>query len=291
MPAREGYVSVPGGRVWYQVEGEASGIPLLTLHGGPGFPHDYLEPLSGLSDERPVVFYDQLGCGKSDRPSDPSLWQVDRFLEELKQLIAALDLEQVHIVGHSWGSTLATAYAITQPRELVSLILAGPFISVPRYLEDNARHRKGLPQELCETLERHEAAGTIDSEEYQDAILEYYRRHVCRVYPWPEPFQRTIDHAGLEVYNTMWGPNEFYATGNLLGYDLSSRLPEIKAPVLYTCGRYDSTTPEAAAWFQSLTPGAELAIFENSAHMVMVEEPEPYLQVVRDFLRRVEAKA
>lgn len=290
MADREGYVSVPGGRVWYQVVGSGNSIPLLTLHGGPGFPHDYLEPLSGLSDERPVVFYDQLGCGKSDRPGDQSLWQVDRFLEELKQVIGALGLKQVHVLGHSWGSTLATAFAIEHPKELVGLILAGPFISIPRYLEDNVRHRKELPKDVQETLERHEAAGTIDSQEYQDAILEYYRRHVCRVYPWPEPFQRTIDNAGLEVYNTMWGPNEFYATGNLLGYDLSSHLPEITVPALYTCGRYDSTTPEAAAWFQSLTPGAGLAVFENSAHMVMVEEPEAYVATIRRFLRKVEER-
>lgn len=291
MKAHEGYVDVPGGRVWYEVVGSGDSIPLLTLHGGPGFPHDYLEPLAGLARERPVIFYDQLGCGRSDRPSDLSLWQVDRFLEELKRLVEALELQRVHVLGHSWGSTLATAYASTHPEELASLILAGPFISIPRYLEDNDRRRGELPAGVRETLERHENAGTIDSAEYQGALGEYYRRHFCRIDPWPEPLQRAFDNVGLEVYNTMWGPNEFYATGNLLGYDLSGRLSEIAVPVLYTCGRYDSTSPEAAAWFQSLTPGAELAIFENSAHTVMIEEPERYLQVVGDFLRRVEQAA
>lgn len=288
MRNSEGYVRVPGGRVWYQVVGSGRSIPLLMIHGGPGCPHDLLEPLSGLGNERPVIFYDQLGCGRSDRPSDPSLWQVDRFLEELKQLIEALDLGRFHILGHSWGSMLATAYAVTRPQGLVSLILAGPFISVPRYLEDNERHRSQLPPEVRDTLQRHETAGTIGSPEYQEAIEEYYKLHVCRVYPWPEPVQRAFDSFGLEVYNTMWGPNEFYGTGNLLGFDLSSRLPDITVPVLYTCGRYDSTTPEAAAWYQSLTPGAELVVFENSAHCTMVEEPELYLRVVRGFLQRVE---
>src|SRR5262249_40945583 len=84
--ATEGVIAVEGGRVWYRIAGEArTGVPLLTLHGGPGYPHDYLEPLEGLSDERPVIFYDQLGCGRSDRPNDKALWQVDRFVRELAQ--------------------------------------------------------------------------------------------------------------------------------------------------------------------------------------------------------------
>jgi proline iminopeptidase len=83
VPAREGYVQVPGGRVWYRIVGPANGVPLVTLHGGPGIPHDYLTALEALAVERPIVFYDQLGCGLSDRPDDLTLWHIDRFVEEL----------------------------------------------------------------------------------------------------------------------------------------------------------------------------------------------------------------
>ena len=69
--ASEGFIPVEGGKVWYRIAGETqTGVPLLTLHGGPGYPHDYLEPLEALAAERPVIFYDQLGCGASERPDD-----------------------------------------------------------------------------------------------------------------------------------------------------------------------------------------------------------------------------
>jgi proline iminopeptidase len=287
---REGYVPVPGGRVWYRIVGSGDAIPLLTLHGGPGAPHDYLEPLEGLADERPVIFYDQLGCGKSDQPNDPALWHAERFVEELGQIRQALGLERVHILGQSWGTMLATDYALTQPAGLVSLILASPCLSIPRFIEDAAALRAALPRGVQEVLERHEAAGTTDSKEYEAATMEFYRRHVCRLDPWPDPLVRTFATLALPVYTTMWGPSECYATGNLKDYDRTGRLHEITVPTLFTCGRYDESTPGATAWYQSLLPGSEIVVFEHSAHVAHLEETERYLQVVRDFLDRVERK-
>src|SRR5690348_230327 len=128
--AQEGYIRVTGGLVWYKVVNPGNGIPLLTLHGGPGSPHDYLEPLEKLANERPIIFYDQLGCGKSERPENESLWQRSRFVEELGEIRKALKLEQVHLFGHSWGTMLAIDYALTKPDGLISLILASPALSI-----------------------------------------------------------------------------------------------------------------------------------------------------------------
>ena len=189
--------------------------PLLALHGGPGYPHDYLEPLAALADERPVVFYDQLGCGNSDRPTDPRLWQTERFVDELATIRRELGLSRVHLFGHSWGSMLATDYALTRPAGVVSLILASPPLSIPRWLADAARYRAELPAEVRATLDHHEAAGTTDSPEYEAATMVYYQRHVCRLDPWPEPLLRAVAGLGAPVYHAMWGPNEFYMTGNL----------------------------------------------------------------------------
>jgi proline iminopeptidase len=287
---REGYVNVTGGRVWYQVVGSDDATPLLTLHGGPGYPHDYLEPLAALADERPVVFYDQLGCGRSDRPGDLSLWRAERFVEELGQVREALGLERTHILGQSWGSMLATDYALTRPAGLVSLILADPPLSIPRWLEDAAKYRRELPAEIQDTLNRHEAAGTTDSDEYDAAAMEYYKRHVCRLDPWPDAIMRAFEGAGHVVYETMWGPSEFFMTGSLKGYDRASRLREIGVPTLFLCGRYDEATPEATAWYHSLLPGSKFVVFEQSSHMPHLEEPEAYLATVQDFLRRIEGR-
>ena len=287
---REGYVDVTGGRVWYQIVGSADTIPLLILHGGPGHPHDYLEPLKGLADERPVVFYDQLGCGKSDRPESAALWRVERFVQELGQVIEALGMEQMHILGHSWGSMLATDYALAKPLGLASLILASPPLSVQRWLQDLAEYRRQLPSKVQEVLARHEAAGTTDSEEYQAATLEFYKRHICRLDPWPDAMLRAEAGENKVVYNTMWGPAEFYMTGNLSDYDRTSRLHEIAVPVLFTCGRHDEASPDTTGWYHSLVPRSELVVFEDSSHTPHLEETESYLETVRRFLRSVELK-
>ena len=285
---QEGYIPVTGGLVWYKVVNAGNRIPLLTLHGGPGSSHHYLEPLEHLANERTVIFYDQLGCGKSERPNDTSLWQRKRFVEELSQIRKVLGLEQVHLFGHSWGTMLAIDYALTKPDGLISLILASPALSIPRWLKDMERYRKSLPTEVQKILEEHERNGTTDSDPYQEASMEFYQRYLCRLSPWPEPLERTLANEGTTVYNTMWGTAEFYMTGNLVNYDCTPQLGEIDVPTLFTCGRYDEATPEATAWYQSLLPKSELAVFEQSAHMAHLEETEPYLQTVRAFLEKVE---
>lgn len=141
MQAREGHV--PGHRrshIWYQVVGRADTTPIVTVHGGPGATHDYLEPLQALADERPVVFYDQLGAGKSDLPDDISLWTSDLLVDELGRLLDALGLAPVHLFGQSWGTIVAAEYALAQPDRVVSLVLSDPCLSMPRYAAANARH-------------------------------------------------------------------------------------------------------------------------------------------------------
>jgi proline iminopeptidase len=285
---REGFVTVTGGKVWYKIVGSGKATPLLLLHGGPGFPSNYLKPLEALSGERPVIFYDQLGCGKSERPADKNLWKTERFVEELGQIRKALGLEKVHLLGHSWGTMLATDYVLARPVGVVSVIMAGPALSAKRWIRDANRLRAALPKDIQDTLARHERAGTTQSEEYQTATQAYIQRYVCRINPPPKEIMDSIAGDGHEVYETMWGPSEFYVTGNLKNYDRSNRLKEIKVPVLFTCGRYDEATPEAAAWYCSLVPRSKLVVFENSAHMTMLEERDRYIETVRSFLRQAE---
>jgi len=164
---QEGYISATGGKVWYRIVGaNRKGIPLLTLHGGPGAPHDYLEPLEALGDERPVIFYDQLGCGNSDKPNDISLWTIERFVEELKQVRAALDLTKVHMLGQSWGTMLATDYMLTKPEGVVSLILSSPCLCAPRFTQDTRTYLSELPENIQKTINESEARGDFDSKEY-----------------------------------------------------------------------------------------------------------------------------
>ena len=290
---QEGFVPVDGYRVWYRIVGGGSdheGFPLLVLHGGPGVPHDYLENLEALASEtRRVVFYDQLGCGNSDHPDDPSLCRVSRFADELATVRRELGLDQVHILGQSWGGMLAIEYALRQPEGLVSLILANTLSSLPMWIAEANRLRAELPPEVNATLLRHEEAGTTDDLAYQDAMNVFYARHVCRVIPMPEFVQRAFDKTGF-VYNYMNGPSEFHVIGVIKDWDRTDRLSEIHVPTLIISGGYDESTPLINEVLHRGIVGSEWVLLENSSHLAHVEEPELYMQTVQVFLNRVEER-
>jgi proline iminopeptidase len=285
-PAREGFVEVPGGRVWYRVVGDGDRTPLLCLHGGPGFTHDSVATLGRLGRERPVVLFDQLGSGRSDRPGDPKLYRVERYVDEVARVREDLALDRFHLWGHSWGGALALSYALTGPFGLQSLTLASPLVSTARWVEDANRLRSQLPEEVQRTLRNHEEREFTGCPEYVTATATFYRRHLCRLDPWPEELERAFAGMGADVYETMWGPTEFHATGTLVGFDLVPQLPELRLPVLFTCGRHDEAAPETVSSFRDIVPGADLALFEDSSHTAHLEERDRYLDAVRSFLAR-----
>ena len=290
LSSREGFVDVTGGKVWYRIVGSGEGTPVILLHGGPGSASDYLKPLEGLALDRPVIFYDQLGCGRSDRPENRDLWKIERFVEELGQIRAALNLKEVHIYGHSWGTMLATDYMLTGPKGVKSLILASPCLSVKRWVDDANGFIAMLPLKTRLAIERHEREGTTDSREYEQAVAEYLKRHVCRLDPWPAELLESFDMSNPVVYKIMWGPSEFHPTGSLKTYERVSRLNEIQVPTFFTAGRYDEATPEATAWYRSHVSDSSLQIFEKSSHMTMHEEREAYTQSIREFLKKMDMR-
>lgn len=283
---RTGFIPVTGGKVGYATYGiDSPGTPLLVLHGGPGIPHDYLLPVSNLADERPVIFYDQLGCGNSDKTEDPALLTVGRFVEELAQVRQFLGLDRVCILGQSWGSMLAVEYLLTRrPAGVERLILSGPCLSTSRWNADQRQYVSGLPTAVRDTILRHEAAGTFADPEYQDAMMVYYRRHVCRLDPWPDCLLRSMERFAIPVYQYMWGPSEFTCTGTLRGFECAGRLREIRVPALFTCGRYDEATPASTAYYRNMLPGSKLVIFEEASHSHHLEQEAAYLAAVRKFL-------
>jgi proline-specific peptidase len=286
MTENEGYLKVPGGRVWYRSVGDASGrTPLLCLHGGPGFTHYYLEALESLADRRRVIFYDQLGCGNAERPDDVSLWTVDRFVEELAQVRAALGLDDLHLFGSSWGGMLAMQYVLDRQPDLRSLILCGSPASMIRWVADCDELLAAEPEETRQVIRQHEADGFTACPEYQSAILGFYRAHVCRLNPWPPGLERSFAEAGYQVYNTMNGPSEFTVTGTLKTWDIMDRLGEISVPTLLVGGRYDECTPGHLAEMASRIPGSQLEIIEDASHLCFAEQPEVFNGLVNAFLQ------
>jgi proline-specific peptidase len=291
----EGHVPFGGGRTWYrsiEPERELGRVPLLCLHGGPGANWLHLKPYEALADDRRVVFYDQLGAGNSalTEPHEPSLWTPELFVEEVDVVREALGLERVHVLGHSWGGMLGMQYASGGPEGLVSLIVESSPPSVPAWMPELQRLRSELPPEVEATLRRHEEAGTTDDPEYEEAEVFFYRRHLCRVDPWPDWLVECfgILEANPEVYHAMNGPSEFHVIGTLRDWDITDRLGQIDVPTLLFCGRYDEVTPAMLELAHRGISGSELVVLEESSHMAQAEEPERTLELARGFLERAE---
>jgi L-proline amide hydrolase len=294
--AHEGFVPFRGYRTWYRVvddERSEGKLPVVLLHGGPGATHDYLEPLELLADTgRRVVFYDQLGCGKSDLPDDDSLWVVETFVEELDVVRRELGLDRIHLFGNSWGGMLAMEYVLTRPRGLESLILASSPASIPQWVEETGKLRAKLPPDVQAVLDRHEAAGTTDDPEYEEAAMEFYRRHVCRADPWTDSVLRSFQIIAQHGVDnpTMNGPREFHVTCNLPNWSVVERLPEISVPTLVVTGEHDEATPAINRTVAEGIPGAESVIYPGGSHMAHVEDTEGYVRLLDGFLSRVEER-
>lgn len=286
---REGYLPVPGGMVWYRMVGSGSGTPLLVLHGGPGAASSYLANLGELGDDRPVILFDQLGGGRSEAPDAASLWRMDRFVAEVAAVRQMLGCARVHLYGHSWGGWLAIDYLLTSPPGVDSVTLASASASLPEQMREVRALRAALPAATAATMRRHEASGDLAHPEYRAAVLEFYRRHLCRLPEWPPELTDVVARMGASaVYRTLLGPNELVVTGSLRGWDRTADLPRIRVPALVTVGRYDEITPACAQTLCRGLPDARLAVFEHSAHMPHLEEPVAYLSALRQFLRAVD---
>jgi proline-specific peptidase len=295
IPVKEGYIPFRDYKTWYRIVGEGKSLgklPLLCLHGGPGAAWDYFEPLEAIvKTGRSIVFYDQLGGGNSDVPQDLSICSVALYLEEVETVRQALGLDRVHILGHSWGGMLAMEYALTQPGGLLSLILADTGASMPQWMAECRRLVAELPQDIQRIILKHEAEGTTDSPEYGEACRVFSQRHLGRrIDPRPECLARMAGKPGDDVYQFMWGPSEWYLTGTLKDWDITNRLGEIRVPSLVIGGRHDEATPMITQTLHHGILGSEWVIFENSGHFPHIEETERYLQVLDQFLCRVEAQ-
>ena len=294
---QEGFVEVVGGKIWYKIYGTEflqKKAPLIVIHGGPGLTHNYLLPLAELSNQRAVIFYDQLGSGKSKLMQNTKelehLWQKDRFIEELELLIDHLNLKKVDLFGHSWGGTLALDYALKYPEKINKLCLASALISTDWFIADTRRLLKQLPEEVQQIINDHDQNKIVDEIAYINAVKIFGKNFICRLQEKPNELLDTFKGFNEIIYNIMWGTNEFTVTGNLKGYDRSNDLYKLSMPVLLTCGRYDEVTPETmAVVYEKINsvPGnnVQLIVYEKSAHAPHLEERELYLHDIRKFLK------
>jgi proline iminopeptidase len=287
--SKEGFIDVEGGKIWYRIDGDGDKTPLLLLHGGPGSSSFYLEPLKELSKDRPVIFIDQLGCGRSTRITDTTLMTIEKNVEQLEQVVKALKLDRYYLYGHSWGTMLGIDYYLKYPNGIQALIFASPLFRTEIWMQDADSLVLKLPMEHQLAIRESDKQKNYSSESYQNAVNAYYKAHLRRSEQRKSQKDSSDLFFGEKVYTFMWGPSEFKVTGNLLNYDRIKDLPKIKVPTLLTAGEFDEARPNSVKYYTSLIPGAKFHLIPNAAHVTMDDNVKENNQLLRDFLNQTDA--
>ena len=297
----DGFVQVPGGRIAFRVLGEGSGIPVLMIHGGPGGTScGYANTLNALAESRPVIIYDQLGSGNSDLLVDlPRDAVLSRFVAEVAAVRARLGLAEVHLVGHSWGATVALEYLLTaKPVGVRSVSFVGPLISTPLWIEDTKALVKLLPAGTQDVINKALVSGNFGTPEFEAADTVFSQNFGIRTSMSKEERTKrfpicasTPRRFNKELYEYMWGPAEFISTGTLRNYDRVDRLRDLKLPTMFLAGEFDTARPETMRRFQALVPGSVVKVIPGAGHGVATDQTRAFNEALADFLASVDGRS
>jgi len=276
-----GYVTIKCQK--YLVDATKHKTPIIFIHGGPGYEAGYIINLKKLAQDRPCIFYDQSGCGKSIVKDGASIhWTLEHYVHELEMVMSKLGLKNCILYGFSWGAAIAMQYTLEHPEHVERLILASPYLSTS-HLVDSYK-QLALSKGIYETMLAHEQAGTTASDEYQNARKTFFSNFVM-LGKEPSVFENLTFNA--ELSDIMWGPSELVATGTLKDMNLIPRLHKLRLPVLLTSGFYDPMTPEYMRLLRNEICDSKWVLFQDSAHMTHLEEEDEYCSVLQKFLSDV----
>jgi proline iminopeptidase len=289
-------VTTPAGtfRVWTKRTGNNPTLKVLLLHGGPGCTHEYLEACDSFLPAAGVeyYYYDQLGSAWSDQPDEPSLWEIDRFVDEVEQVREALDLQNDSFVlyGQSWGGILAMEYALAHPDKLKGLVISNMMADVPAY-NDYAETvlKPAMDQDALKEIEALEAAGDIENPRYMELLYpHHYVQHVLRmpVDEWPDPVRRGLDYINPQIYVSMQGPSELGISqdAKLARWSRFDDLTQIQVPTLVIGATHDTMDPEHLRHMAERLPHGSYLHCPKGSHLSMYDDQNTYFDGLIDFL-------
>ena len=280
--------------VWTKRVGNHPTIKVLLLHGGPAGTHEYLECFDSFFPKEGIeyYYYDQLGSFYSDQPKDSSLWNVERFVEEVEQVRKALNLDSsnLYLLGHSWGGILAMEYALKYQNNLKALIISNMMASCPdygKYAEDVLS--KQMDPKILLEIRNLEAKNDFNNPRYMELLMtNHYAKHICRLNEWPEPINRMFKHLNPDVYVLMQGPSEFGIAGTLATWDRKSDLVNIKVPTLTIGAKHDTMDPEQMKWMSYQVQQGRFLFCPNGSHLAMYDDQKKYFQGLIEFIKDVD---
>jgi proline iminopeptidase len=285
---REGY------KVWTKRHGN-SPMKVLLLHGGPAGTHEYMESFQSFFPQANIEFYDydQLGSYRSDQPDSMALYSIERFVEEVEQVRVALGLDSSNffLLGHSWGGILALEYALKYQQHLKGLIVSNMTADFHKYAAYNNTLREQLRPSLIDTLKAFEDKGLYSDPLYLSLVeKEFYAKHICRIYPFPEPVARSFKHFNMEVYAYMQGPSEFVPGGILKDWSVWDRLKELRVPTLTVGAKYDSMNPNEMKEMATLVQNGQYVYCPNGSHMALWDDQQVYMDGVIRFIQGISSE-
>jgi proline iminopeptidase len=284
-------------KVWTKRIGNNPKIKVLLLHGGPAFTHEYLESFDSFFPQEGIeyYYYDQLGSYYSDQPTDTSLWNIPRFVEEVEEVRQALNLDSTnfYLYGNSWGGLLAMEYALKYQHNLKGLLISNMMASAPEYGQyaNNVLAKQLDPNVLAE-IRALEANNDFGNPRYMELLMpNFYTQHLCRI-PidhWPDPVKRAFKHANQSIYVLMQGPSEFGVGGKLVNWNIKDQLPRITVPTLTIGATHDTMDPNHMEWMSTQVKHGRFLLCPNGSHLSMWDDQENFFPGVIQFIRDVDS--
>ena len=295
-------ITTPKGefKVWTKRVGNNPKMKVLLLHGGPGATHEYFECFDSYFPGESIeyYYYDQLESYYSDKPYDSSLWNVERFVEEVEQVRIALGLnkDNFYLLGHSWGGILGIEYALKYQNNMKGLIISNMVASIPDYMKyANEVLGPQLDPNVLAEIRALEAVGDFANPRYGELVYtHYYPKHVLRMplEEWPDPVNRSLGRINMDMYVAMQGPSEFGVIGDakLKTWDRKTDLPKIAIPTLTIGGAYDTMDPKQMEWMASEVVNGRYLHCPQGSHWSMYDDQETYFKGLIDFVKDVDQK-
>lgn len=276
---REGSKQVNGVRLSYVVMG--TGNPILFIHGGPGLDHSYFLPhMEELAGTHTLVFFDQRASGRSGIPRDTNAMRIETFVDDIEGIRKSLDLQQVTVMGHSWGTLLALRYALKYPGNLKSLILVSP---VPASSDEQAAAGQSFHRTSKDSSELADLMRTKAFRSRSPRAMDKYFRIVFR--------GTMYDPADVQKIQLRF-PSDYAKRSGMLRYlgpeamtfDLYPGLDSLKVPLLIIAGDHDPTPSDVPAHLHRAIEQSQLVIIKDCGHFPFIERRKEFFSAVRSFL-------
>jgi proline iminopeptidase len=268
-----------GATIYYEVQGSGTGTPLVLVNGGPGFDHTYLHlspAWDTLGKNRRLVMYDQRGTGRSLGNHPGQTYTLKDQIDDLEAVRSQLGVEQINLLGHSWGGYLVMAYAAVHPDRIAHLFIVDS--AAPQWKDILFLFKEVFP----ETTERRDAFGFAEELGDQKAIDAELHEYLTMLFYSPEKRDAFVGALPTSVYKR--SVNQAVGA-DVERFDLNPEIRKFKFPVMVITGRFDmNVAPVVAYRIHNAIPGSKFRVFERSGHLPFYEEPDAFVQAAEQFL-------